>query len=369
MKRINIYTFGCAKNLYDSEILMGKMNQIGYEVVHEKEPEPSDIIIVNTCGFINDAKQESIDAILEFVELKNNGKIQEVMVFGCLSERYRQELKQEIPEIDKIFGVFSFNEIIKSIEPKVLLPKGYLRKLSTPKHYAYLKISDGCDQKCSFCAIPLIKGKQKSTDINTLVEEAHWLAEKGVKEIILVSQDTSSYGIDIYGKRKIVDLVKALLEINDFEWIRLHYLFPSGLPMELIELIATESRICKYIDLPFQHVSTNVLKSMKRGFNATKTYKLIEEIKNHLPDAALRTTLIVGHPGESDKDFEELCDFVRQVEFDRLGVFEYSDEEGTSAYLMNNKIGNFQKSERASIIMNIQQNIFCSLWSCILCLV
>jgi len=357
MNRINVFTFGCAKNLYDSEILMGKIQQTGYEIVHEKELIENDIVIVNTCGFINDAKQESVDAILEFVEKKKEGIINNVLVFGCLSERYKLELQREIPEITDFFGVFSFDEIIKAIEPSIKIPKGYSRKLSTPSHYAYLKISDGCDQKCSFCAIPLIKGKHKSVEISNLIEEAHWLAERGVKELILVSQDTSSYGLDIYGKRKIVELVSGILEINELDWIRLHYLYPTGLPLELIDQIASEKRICKYIDLPFQHISSNVLKAMRRNFNSAKTYKLIEEIKKRLPEASLRTTLLVGHPGESDEDFEELCDFVRQVEFDRLGVFEYSDEDGTFAFQMKDKVGRHQIKERAAIIMNIQQQI------------
>ncbi|HPD65964.1 MAG TPA: 30S ribosomal protein S12 methylthiotransferase RimO [Bacteroidia bacterium] len=357
MKRINVFTFGCAKNLYDSEVLMGKLSQIGYEVVHEKELEEEDIVIVNTCGFINDAKQESVNAIFEFIEKRNRGLIKDIFVFGCLSERYKVELQKEIPEIKNFFGVFSFDEIIKAIEPGLLVPKGYSRKLSTPGHYAYLKISDGCDQKCSFCAIPLIKGKHKSTPIDTLIEEANWLAQKGVKELILVSQDSSAYGLDLYGQRKLVELVSQLAEINEFEWIRLHYLYPSGLPLRLIDLMAANERICQYVDLPVQHISDNVLRAMKRGFTSVKTYRLLEEIKKRAPQAALRTTLLVGHPGESDDDFEELCDFVKEVEFDRLGVFEYSDEEGTAAYRLKNKIDRYQKQERASVIMAIQQSV------------
>lgn len=336
---------------------MGKMNQLGYEVVHEKEPAKNDIVIINTCGFIHDAKQESINAILELVEKKKNGFLKDVIVFGCLSERYKNELSEEIPEITQFYGVFSFNEIIRAINPSSAYPEGYFRKLTTPSHYAYLKISDGCDQRCSFCAIPAIKGKLKSSPVETLVEEANWLAGQGVREIILVSQDSSAYGLDLYGKRMISNLVSRLSQIEQLKWIRIHYLYPTTQLLDLIEMMATEEKICQYIDIPFQHISDKILKSMNRGFTAEKTYSLIQEIRKIVPHAALRTTLIVGYPGETQEDFDLLCDFVRNVEFDRLGVFEYSDEDGTAAFQMKNKIKKEVKQERASLLMNIQQEI------------
>jgi len=354
-QRINLFTFGCAKNLYDTEVLMGKLASNNISLMHEAELKENDIVIVNTCGFINDAKQESINAIFEFIEAKKNGYIKDVMVFGCLSERYKAELIKEIPEINHFFGVFSYKEILKALN---LTDNGQKRRvLTTPSHYAYLKISDGCNQKCSFCAIPLIKGKLKSETIESLSKEAEWLVSQNVKEIILVSQDTTSYGKDIYGKDSLIKLIDRISEIDHLEWLRIHYLYPNKFPLELIDRLNTVNTICRYMDLPIQHISTRILKLMRRDVSSLRIHKLLNFIREKSPETAIRTTLLVGHPGETDKEFDELCDFVRDFEFDRLGVFTYSQEEGTFAASLKDNIPQNVKAERASIIMSLQSEI------------
>jgi len=357
LKRINVYTFGCAKNLVDSEKLMGALRASACIVVHESPLQKGDLVVVNTCGFINDAKQESINAILEFAEQKNTGEIDGLFVYGCLSQRYKEELLKEIPEVDNYFGINSIKEIIEKMG---LSFKDHLlgeRFLSTPGHYAYLKISDGCDQKCSFCAIPLIKGKHKSVPDQELITESRKLVDQGVRELILVAQDSTYYGLDLYGQRRLFKLMDSLSSIKGLEWLRLQYTYPSSFPLEILDLMNDRGNICRYLDIPLQHISDPVLKKMRRGINARKSRELIETIRTKVPEIALRTTFLVGHPGESDADFEELLDFVEEVKFDRLGVFTFSPEENTYSYGLKNVVPPGIREERAQQLMSVQQNI------------
>ena len=353
-KKIHILTLGCPKNLVDSEILMSKLKN-KFQIV--EKPEKADLVVVNTCGFIDSAKQESIEKIFEMVELKEKGKVESVYVMGCLSERYKNELEKEIPEVDKFFGVEKFEEILNTLG----VPDRYEllgeRELLTPKHYAYLKISEGCDNPCSFCAIPLIRGKHISRPIEEIIKEAKKLAWKGVKEIIIIAQDTTYYGLDIYGKRKLPELLNRLSEIDGIEWIRLMYTFPAKFPTEVLDIMAQNPKICKYIDIPIQHISDKILKSMRRGITKRKTIELLEKIREAVPEVAIRTSLIVGYPGETEKEFEELLDFVYTFKFDRLGVFTYSQEEGTKAFELGDPVSPEEKERRMALIMNAQHDI------------
>ncbi len=356
---INILTLGCSKNTYDSEILGTYLNNVlGHIVQYVETPfKPADALIINTCGFILPAKEESIEIILDAIEAKNQGYISNLYVMGCLVQRYREELPDELPEVDAFFGVDDLPKILKIFGGDYRFSLVGERLLSTPKHYAYLKIAEGCDRKCAFCAIPLIRGKHRSQPIEAIIDQAKALYNQGVKELIIISQDTTYYGIDIYGKPMLHVLLDKLAQIG-FPWIRLHYTYPTAYIQTVVDTIAQFPNICNYIDIPFQHISDNVLKMMRRGYNSNFVYKTIEYIRKKLPNSAIRTTLIVGHPGESDKDFQQLIDFVQQVQFERLGVFQYYHEENTYAgENYSDSIPQNIKQQRMDYIMQIQQNI------------
>ena len=355
--KVNIITLGCSKNLVDSEVLLKQLDVNNIVVSHDVESGDFDFVIVNTCGFINDAKQESIDTILQLVQDKANGKIKKIIVMGCLSSRYSAMLKNEIPEVDAYFGVNSMKEVLHYLKldyKKELLGE---RCLTTPSHYAYLKIAEGCDRTCSFCAIPGIRGSFVSKKITDVVAEAKILVSNGVKELILIAQDLTYYGLDIYKKRKLAELLDQLSSVEKLSWIRLQYAYPAAFPMDVIHVIKERKNICKYLDIPFQHISDKILKSMNRVIDKKGTLQLIEKIKKEIPDIALRTSLIVGYPGETKKDFKDLMDFVSEVEFERLGVFTYSHEESTKAYQLKDNISASEKQERADILMQLQENI------------
>ena len=347
---------GCSKNLVDSEQLMRQLND-KYEVIHESEKEDADIIIINTCGFIADAKQESIDTILNFSEAKKTGKIKKVYVMGCLSQRYKKELTAEMPEVDAFYGVNDLSALLQTLE--VDLKKQLLgeRMLTTPSHYAYLKISEGCNRNCSFCAIPLIRGKNISKPIEDLLAEAEWLVKQGVKEIILIAQDLTYYGMDLYKKRKLAELLEKLASIKGLEWIRLHYAYPAAFPMDVLHVMAKYDNICKYLDIPLQHINTDILTSMKRNIDTAKTKELVAKMRKLVPEISIRTTLIVGYPGETFAQFEELKRFVAESKFERLGVFTYSPEENTTAYLLKDNVSAKTKEKRLAEIMELQQLI------------
>ncbi len=355
-KKINIITLGCSKNVYDSENIMGQLKHNGYEVMHDSEA-PSDIVIINTCGFIHDAKQESVDTILAAIHDKQEGLIEKVFVTGCLSERYKNELPAEIPEVDHYFGTHDMHNLLKEFAVDYKHELIGERQLTTPSHYAYLKISEGCDRSCSFCAIPMIRGKHISRTIESLVLEATKLAAKGVKELILIAQDLTFYGLDIYGKRRLDDLLKALVKVEGIEWVRLHYAYPTGFPEEVIQTIAAEEKICNYLDIPLQHINNDILKSMRRGHDRNKTESLLVSLRNAVSDVAIRTTLIVGYPGETEEKFQELKQWVQQTRFDRLGVFAYSHEENTHAGKLIDDVDEDVKQQRVSEIMDIQSQI------------
>ncbi len=354
-KKINIITLGCSKNLVDSEVLMRQLGN-DYIISHDSNTD-ADIQVVNTCGFIGDAKEESIETILQLTKAKSNGLTSKVFVTGCLSQRYKEDLKKEIPDVDGFFGVNDLPEILKALD--VDLKKELLgeRLITTPKHYAYLKISEGCDRNCSFCAIPLIRGKHISKPIEELIAETEFLAKKGVKEIILIAQDLTYYGLDIYNKREIANLVNKLSMVEGIEWIRLHYAYPAGFPLDLIEEMKTNPKVCNYLDIPLQHISNHILKSMRRSHNQEATIKLIEKFRKSMPEASLRTTLIVGYPGETEDDFNELYNFVEKYKFDRLGVFQYSEEEDTAAYELEDDVPDQTKQDRSDKLMMLQQQI------------
>lgn len=355
LKKVNLVSLGCSKNLVDSEILLGQFKANGLSIINN--PTQADYVVINTCGFINDAKDESIQAILEAVELKSAGKVKKVIVMGCLSERYKEELIEEIPDVDAYFGVTDFKGVLKELGldyKKELLGE---RVLSTPKHYAYLKISEGCNNPCSFCAIPLIRGPHKSKSIEEIISEAEFLAKKGVKELILIAQDSTYYGLDLYGDRKLAELLKKLAKVEGIEWIRLLYAFPSKFPEEILDVIVEEEKVVKYIDIPFQHISDKVLKSMQRGISRRRTYELIDLMRSKIPNLTLRTTLIVGYPEEGEKEFQELYDFVKEIKFDRLGVFTYSQEDGTKAFVLGDPIPQEEKERRKKEIMELQAKI------------
>lgn len=353
---INIITLGCSKNLVDSELLLGQLKANNIIASHESDNN-SNVIVINTCGFINDAKQESIDTILQYIEAKKAGLIEKIFVMGCLSQRYKNELKKEIKKIDGIYGVKELPEIVKDLGGNYNKTLVNNRYLTTPPHYAYLKIAEGCSRQCSFCAIPLIRGKYVSKPVNIIIDEAKILAEKGIKEIILIAQDLTYYGIDLYKKRKLADLLRKLSEINGIDWIRLHYTYPAGFPIDVLDVMKEQDNICNYIDIPLQHISNSLLKSMRRGISGEETLKLINTIRNKIPDSAIRTTLIVGYPGETEQDFKELKNFIIESKFDRLGIFTYSHEEDTPAYFLKDNIPEKIKQQRADEIMQIQQDI------------
>ena len=353
-KKINVVTLGCSKNVYDSEVLMGQLEASGKNVVHE---EKGDVVVINTCGFIDNAKEESINTILEYVDLKNQGIVEKVFVTGCLSERYKPDLEREIPDVDQYFGTRDLPILLKHLGADYKHELVGERLTTTPKHYAYLKISEGCDRPCSFCAIPLMRGGHISTPVEKLVTEAQKLAKKGVKELILIAQDLTFYGLDIYKKRALGELLHELIKVEGIEWIRLHYAFPSGFPEDVLDIIKAEPKICNYIDIPLQHINTDLLKAMKRGTSFEKTNVLLEKFREKVPDMAIRTTLIVGFPGETDDIFEELKQWVRDQRFDRLGCFTYSHEENTTAFVLEDNIPDEIKQKRVEEIMEIQQQI------------
>ena len=355
--KISVFTLGCSKNLVDSENLMGHLKYHGFNVSHESYNELNDIVLVNTCGFINDAKEESINTILELVEMKNAGRIKKIIVMGCLSQRYREQLKIEIPEVDQYFGVYQMPEILKYLKCDLQTQLVGERLISTPGHYAYLKISEGCDRKCSFCAIPFIKGKHKSLPENELIVEAEKLSLSGVKELILISQDLTYYGMDVNNQRSLPQLVQKLSEIKGIEWLRLHYAYPGGFPFELLNVIKENKNICRYLDIPLQHANNRILKSMRRGIDYRQTCELITTIREKVPGIAIRTSFIVGYPGETDEEFKELLNFIAEYRFERVGVFTYSHEEDTSAFILKNDIPEDEKNRRAEQLMMIQENI------------
>ena len=351
---INVVTLGCSKNVYDSEVLMGQLKAGGKNVVHEQE---GNIVVINTCGFINNAKEESINTILEYVQQKEAGLIDKVFVMGCLSERYKPDLEKEIPDVDQYFGTSELPALLKVLGADYKHELIGERLTTTPKNYAYLKISEGCDRPCSFCAIPLMRGAHISTPIEALVTEAEKLAAKGVKELILIAQYITYYGLDLYKKRALADLLRALVKVEGIEWIRIHYAFPTGFPMDVIEVMKEEPKICNYLDIPLQHISNPILASMKRGTTQEKTTKLLKKFREAMPEMAIRTTLIVGYPGETQADFEALKSFVQEMRFDRLGCFTYSHEENTTAYDLEDDVPEEVKLARANEIMEIQSQI------------
>ena len=351
---INVVTLGCSKNVYDSEVLMGQLKAGGKNVVHEQE---GNIVVINTCGFINNAKEESINTILDYVQQKEAGLIDKVFVMGCLSERYKPDLEKEIPDVDQYFGTSELPALLKVLGADYKHELIGERLTTTPKNYAYLKISEGCDRPCSFCAIPLMRGAHISTPIEALVTEAEKLAAKGVKELILIAQDITYYGLDLYKKRALADQLRALVKVEGIEWIRIHYAFPTGFPMDVIEVMKEEPKICNYLDIPLQHISNPILASMKRGTTQEKTTKLLKKFREAMPEMAIRTTLIVGYPGETQADFEALKSFVKEMRFDRLGCFTYSHEENTTAYDLEDDVPEEVKLARANEIMEIQSQI------------
>jgi ribosomal protein S12 methylthiotransferase len=357
-RKINIVTLGCSKNIVDSEKLLRQLQSGGYSVIHDSADTSASTVIINTCGFIRDAKEESIDTILRFVKAREEGKIKNLYVMGCLAERYMEDLKHEIPEVTRYFGVNDFSSVMNELGIKFSSKIINDRTLTGPGHYAYLKVSEGCDRTCAFCAIPIIRGKCISRPVEDIMGEAELLAEKGVKELILIAQDLSYYGLDLYKSRKLPDLLESLLQMNRFEWIRLHYLYPADFPHRVLEIIRDNSAICSYFDIPVQHISENVLSMMKRSHSKSETLNLLYTIRKIVPGAAIRTTLITGHPGETQKDYEELRDFVREFRFNRLGVFAYSHEEDTYSWqYYKDEIPDEIKEERVSELMEIQQGI------------
>ncbi len=351
---VNIITLGCSKNLYDSETLAGQLEKQGREASHEGH---GNIVVVNTCGFIGDAKEQSVNAILEQVERKRRGEIDRLYVSGCLSQRYMDELRVELPEVDGFYGVNDMKAILAVLGADYKKELAGERLLSTPQHYAYLKISEGCDRACSYCAIPLIRGKHISRPVEELIEEARILASKGVKELILIAQDLTYYGMDLYGRRRLSDLVRGIAEVDGIEWIRLHYAYPNGFPEDVLEVMASEPKVCKYLDIPLQHISDRILKSMKRGSTKEQINALLDKIREKVPGVALRTTLIVGYPGETPEEFEELKAWVREQRFDRMGCFAYSEEEGTSAAQLEDDVPDEEKQRRVEELMEVQREI------------
>ena len=355
--KINVVTLGCSKNVYDSEVLMGQLQANGKEVVHEDANDEGNIVVINTCGFIGDAKEESINTILHFVNKKEKGEVDKVFVTGCLSERYKPDLEKEISNVDQYFGTHDLPNLLKALEADYKHELVGERLTTTPKHYAYLKIAEGCDRPCSFCAIPLMRGGHISTPIEDIVIEAEKLVKKGVKELILIAQDLTYYGLDIYKKRALAILLKELVKIEGIEWIRLHYAFPSGFPLDVLEVMKNEPKVCNYLDIPLQHINTDLLRSMKRGTTSEKTRKLLDQFRKKVPNMAVRTTLIVGYPGETEEQFEELKQFVKDSRFERMGCFAYSHEENTSAFDLVDDVPEEVKQKRVADLMEVQAQI------------
>lgn len=356
-QKINVVTLGCSKNLVDSEVLLNQLSMDGFEVMHDSN-DTSDIVVINTCGFINDAKEESVNTILQFVDAKSRGAIEKLYVMGCLSERYKSDLETEVPEVDKFFGKFDLKALVGELKATYRPEFIYERKITTPSHFAYLKISEGCNRVCAFCAIPGMTGKHQSRSIEDLVKEAKYLSKNGVKEILLIAQDLSYYGIDLYGKGMLAELIQKIAEVDGIEWIRLHYLYPTKFPIDILPLFKSVPKLCKYIDIPLQHSSNNVLKHMLRHVTTEETEALLQKIKEEVPGIAIRTTMLVGHPGETDEDFEQLKDFVKRHRFDRLGAFTYSHEEGTYGFKKyEDNIPEEVKQARQEELMEVQQII------------
>lgn len=355
--KVNVITLGCSKNLFDSEVAMTQLKANGYEVEHEAEQDDSEIVIINTCGFIDNAKQESIDTILRYAEAKKDGLVNKLYVTGCLSERYKDSLEKEITEVDAYFGTKELPRLLKTLKADYKHELIGERIITTPNHYAYLKISEGCDRACSFCAIPLMRGKHESVPIEQLVEQAQNLAKQGVKELILIAQELTFYGLDIYNERRLSDLLNALSEVEGIEWIRLHYAYPTGFPMDIIETMKSNPKVCNYLDIPLQHASNNMLKAMRRGATREKTTQLINDIRAIIPEITIRTTFIVGFPGERQEDIEEMKDWIQEMQFDRLGVFTYSHEEDTHAHQYEDNLTDEEKETRAEAVMAVQQQI------------
>jgi len=355
--KINVVTLGCSKNVYDSEVLMGQLQANKMDVVHETDADDNNIVVINTCGFIDNAKEESVNTILDYVQKKQEGSIEKVFVTGCLSERYKPDLEKEIPDVDQYFGTTELPKLLKALGADYKHELIGERLTTTPKHYAYLKIAEGCDRPCSFCAIPLMRGKHVSKSIEDLVTESEKLAKNGVKELILIAQDLTYYGLDIYKKRRLADLLLALKDVDGIEWIRLHYAFPTGFPQDVLDVIREQEKVCNYIDIPLQHISDPILKAMKRGTTFAKTNALLKDFRTKVPNMAIRTSLIVGFPGETEEDFEILKNWVRDTKFDRLGVFQYSHEENTTAHVLEDDVPADVKAARAEEIMAIQQEV------------
>ena len=355
--KINVVTLGCSKNIYDSEVLMGQLKANGKNVVHEDPEDDGNIVVINTCGFIGKAKEESIDTILHYAKRKEAGEIDKVFVSGCLSERYKPDLEKEIPNVDQYFGTHDLPNLLKVLEADYKHELIGERLTTTPKHYAYLKIAEGCDRPCSFCAIPLMRGKHRSTPIEDIITEATKLAEKGIKEVMLIAQDLTYYGLDIYKKRALAELLEALTKVDGIEWIRMHYAFPTGFPMDVLDVMKREPKVCNYLDIPLQHINTELLKSMKRGTTHEKTTALIHKFREVVPEMGIRTTLILGYPGETEAMFQELKDWVEEMRFERLGAFEYSHEENTGAYVLEDDVPADVKFQRVNEIMEVQSQI------------
>ncbi len=355
--KVNVVTLGCSKNIYDSEVLMAQLKANQFDVEHESMDDDASVVIINTCGFIDNAKQESIDTIIRYVEAKKDGLVDKVYVTGCLSQRYKDDLEKEIPEVDAYFGTRDLPRLLKTLKADYKHELVGERLLTTPSHYAYFKIAEGCDRPCTFCAIPIMRGKHLSTPIEDLIIQAKSLAAKGVKELMLIAQDLTYYGLDLYKKRALSDLLRQLSEVEGIAWIRLHYAFPSGFPMEVLDVMREKENICNYLDMPLQHGSTRMLQAMKRGTTREKTEELIAAIREKVPGIAIRTTLIAGYPGETEADFQEMYDWVQRSKFDRLGIFTYSHEENTAAYAFEDDVPAKVKKERADAIMDLQAGI------------
>ena len=355
--KVNVITLGCSKNTFDSEVLMAQLNANKFDVEHESTSDDAEIVIINTCGFIDNAKQESIDMIIQYVDAKAEGLVEKVFVTGCLSERYRADLEGEFPEVDAFFGTRELPRLLKTLKADYKHELVGERLLTTPSHYAYFKIAEGCDRPCSFCAIPIMRGKHISTPIEDLIASAKSLAAKGVKELMLIAQDLTYYGLDIYKKRNLAELVERLSEVEGIDWIRLHYAFPAGFPMDVLEVMNAKVNVCNYLDIPLQHGSTKILQAMRRGITREKTEELVANIREKVPGITLRTTLIAGYPGETEEDFQEMYDFVERSRFDRLGIFTYSHEENTHAHEFEDDVPAKVKQERADKIMELQSGI------------
>lgn len=355
--KVNLITLGCSKNLVDSENILTQLEANDYAVTHDGKADAGNVVIINTCGFIDRAKEESVNTILEYAEIKNQGDIDKLYVTGCLSERYKQNLEEEIPEVDAFFGTLELPGLLAKLEADYKHDLIGERLTTTPQHYAYLKISEGCNRTCAFCAIPLMRGKHISQPIEVLVQQAENFARNGVKELMLIAQELTYYGLDLYKKRALADLLNALAEVEGIEWIRLHYAYPNKFPLEILDVIANQPKVCNYLDIPLQHATDNVLEAMRRQITKKETIELVHTIREKVPTISLRTTILTGFPNETEEDFEELCDFVKEMRFDRMGVFQYSHEEDTIAYEMEDSIAAEEKARRANTLMDIQMQI------------